>query len=194
MGKYGLDTAKKQELQRSGQVLDQGNCVRSVLGACVRRVTCIAAASSLPSLLRYYERGVCYHALNKLSKALDDFTEAESRMKGSSVVSVLLSALIASVLPLKCRHYDELGLAFSLHLAEVQFNKGCVLIRQGRQSEGIATLQKTIFLKALHADRVIQGVHADSSRIIPLLRVVSLLSCSPDLALATWPLYFHIVI
>ncbi|KAK0194166.1 hypothetical protein F5146DRAFT_1034531 [Armillaria mellea] len=108
-----------------------------------------------PSLvLAYYERGICYHALNKLSKALVDFTEAESRMKGSSVV-----------------HYDELGLAFSLHLAEVQFNKGCVLIRQGRQSEGVATLQKTIFLKALHADRVIQGVHADSSRIIPLLRV-----------------------
>ncbi|KAG7451517.1 TPR-like protein, partial [Guyanagaster necrorhizus] len=108
-----------------------------------------------PSLvLAYYERGVCYHALNKCSQALDDFIKAESRMKGSSAV-----------------HYDETGLAFTLHLAEVQFNKGCVLIQLGRQPEGIATLRKTIFLKALHADRVIQGVHVDPSRLLRLLRV-----------------------
>ncbi|KAK7449250.1 hypothetical protein VKT23_013395 [Stygiomarasmius scandens] len=77
--------------------------------------------------MAYFQRGVCRLHLQQFEEALQDFVDAEIRLRGNAHIN-----------------YEELGLNFVLYAAEVHFNRAKALIHVGYKEEASTYLRRAV--------------------------------------------------
>lgn len=85
-----------------------------------------------------------------------------------SVFRIMIQPLISLI-----RNYEQLGLDFRLHSAEVLFNKGLSLVYMGRLQEGLADMNEASREKAIDDHNVIDDAIQDRGEGYTVFSIVS---------------------
>ncbi|THU98505.1 hypothetical protein K435DRAFT_660792 [Dendrothele bispora CBS 962.96] len=107
----------------------------------------------------FFQRGVCHLHLKLFEKASEDFGETQIKLRGNTYIN-----------------YEELGLSFMLHSAEVLFNRAKALVHTGRKEEGATYLQRAISACSEERHARIKDASATSIEDMEPFAVVSFLS------------------
>ncbi|KAI0724138.1 NADPH oxidase regulator NoxR [Fomitopsis betulina] len=130
----------------SSKILTNMGLIYATLGEHEAAVDQFAAATQLDQYLAvgYFQSGVSNFLLGRYDFALRDFDDALLYMRGNTDIN-----------------YEQLGLKFKLHSAEVLFNKGLTRIYLGQVDDGLRELQDARKEKATQEHNVIDDAIAD---------------------------------
>ncbi|KAL0581676.1 hypothetical protein V5O48_000379 [Marasmius crinis-equi] len=127
-----------ETMEPSSQIAMNIGFIHSVQGDHEKALKQYTKAIALDSYLAlaYFQRGLSYYSMEKLEEAEADFCTAEVMMKGQT----------------SC----DAGLEFTLYTAEILFNKALVVVKAGREQEGLTILGKANGLRTKLAHQVIK--------------------------------------
>lgn len=137
---YDRAIAIFQTIGDSARILTNIGLTHAVLGEHDKAVENFNSAITLDRYLAvaYFQCGVSNFLLGQFELAVKDFDDAIENLRGNESIK-----------------YPQLGLDFTLHLAELLFNRGLSQINLGLMEEGVADLRMAIRAKATPEHEVI---------------------------------------
>jgi len=133
----------------SSKILTNMGLVCATVGDHERAVKHFREATKLDPYLAvaYFQCGVSNFLLSRFGPAYQDFEEALLRLRSNQTI-----------------HYEQLGLQFKLHSAEVHFNIGLSLIHMGRLEDGLGQLHQAASQRAAEDHSVIEDAIRDRGK------------------------------
>ncbi|KAK2464292.1 hypothetical protein APHAL10511_003749 [Amanita phalloides] len=134
------------QIADSSKILTNMGLIYATLGEHESAIEKFAEAVSLDQYLAiaYFQCGVSNFLISQFDLALENFEDALLYLRGNQNIN-----------------YEQLGLNFQLHAAEILFNKGICLIYMDRVQEGLESMQEASGLKVTEQHDVIDEAIRD---------------------------------